>query len=236
MGAPDVAVFGAPMQPLDPAVESLLKTLQDRRETLKDFTAKIDYSVYHPVTDDTGGKRGTLDFQIDAAKGPIFTVDFTDDTDADGKAKRTHHQQVIFDGKNVTTKDFEPKEFMRMDVLPPGAKPGDAVTLNGPLTLPIGIRVDEVARNFEVTLLPPEAGAGPDEATLRLMPRVAGKFDFKQLDITVDKKLELPTKLVQTAKNKDVTTIKLTDIQINAGKAHMQGEDVPASEGWKERK
>jgi hypothetical protein len=39
---------------------------------------------------------------------------------------------------------------------------------------------------------------------------------------------------VQTAKNKDVTTIKLSDIQLNTGRARMQ-DPTPAA-GWTERK
>jgi hypothetical protein len=67
------------------------------------------------------------------------------------------------------------------------------------------------------------------------VPRAISKFDFKQLDITIDKKLELPIKLVQTAKGRqgDITTIKLTDIQPNTGKAKMQ--DLTPPPGWTQR-
>jgi hypothetical protein len=217
---------------LDPMARELLQTLHDRRNTLKDFTAKIDYSVKHPVTEEVSGKRGTVDFLIDPVKGPIFSVDFTVDTDEDGKAKRTHHQQIIFDGVDMTTKDFQPREFTRSRMLPDGAQPGDAVTLNGPMTLPIGLNVDDVARNFQVTVVP---ASDPNLAELRLIPRTLGKFDFKQLDFTVDRRLELPVKMVQTAKGRDgdVTTIQLSDIQPNTGKARMQ--DPTPGPGWTER-
>ena len=121
--------------------------LQDRKTTLKDFVARIDYSTKMADIGDVSGKRGTVDFIMDASRGPTFTVDFTDDT-SEGKVKRKHHQQVIFDGKDLTTKDFDPKEIMHASVLPAGAKPGDAVALNGPLTLPIGLDVEDVALEF----------------------------------------------------------------------------------------
>jgi hypothetical protein len=221
--------------PLDPQARALLDTLHDRRNTLKDFTATIDYSVRHPVTDETSGKRGTVDFLMDPARGPVFTVDFAVDTDESGKPKRTHHQQIIFDGTDITTRDFGSREYMTIRELPPGASPGDAVSLNGPLTLPIGIDVNDVLKNFQVSLAPAPAGGAPDQATLRLVPRAISKFDFKQLDITIDKKLELPIKLVQTAKGRqgDITTIKLTDIQPNTGKAKMQ--DLTPPPGWTQR-
>jgi hypothetical protein len=229
-GAPMGMPTAASTPPTHDAREAL-KILEDRKNTLQDFTAKIDYAVLHPDLGETSGKRGTVDFLNDPNKGPIFTVDFTADTDDLGKVRRAHHQQVIFDGQNVTTKDFLPKEFMRMNVLPPGGKPGDAITLNGPMTLPIGIRVDDVVANFDVTLVSSSA----DATTLRLLPKTSGKFDFRELQITVDKKLQLPMKLVQTAKNRDVTTITLTDPQVNTGKARMQDPTPPVGEGWRER-
>ena len=223
-----------------PEARAILKILQDRKETLKDFTAAIDYSTDIADIHDISGKRGALNFIIDPARGPIFTVDFTEDT-ANGKPKRKHHQQVIFDGKEVTTKDFDPKEIMHANMLPAGAKPGDAVSLNGPLTLPIGLDVEDVIRNFDVTLRPSK---DPNQAVLKLVPRAAGgaptgggvppKFDFTALEITVDKKLELPVKLVQTEKSRDVTTITLSNPVINQGQAKMESTATPP--GWNVRK
>jgi outer membrane lipoprotein-sorting protein len=240
--APDAAIpLGTPTSAtVAPEVMDLLKMLQDRKDSLKDFTAKIDYSVYHPATDETSGKRGTVDFLVDPNKGPVFTADFTADTDEDGKPKRAHHQQVIFDGQNVTVKDFAVKQFTVINVLPPGGKPGDAITLNGPMTLPIGIRVEDVLANFNVTLATPTpenpAPKSPDQKVLRFIPKSATRFDnFRQLEITVDKKLQLPVRLVQTAKNKDVTTITLSDIEPNTARARMQDPNPPANEGWTQR-
>jgi len=238
--APDAAMpMGMPTSAVAPEVMDLLKMLEKRKETLKDFTGKIDYSVYHPVTDETSGKRGTVDFLVDPNKGPLFSVDFTVDTDDVGKPKKAHHQQVIFDGQNVTTKDFTTKQFIRVNVVRPGGKPGDAITLNGPMPLPIGVRVEEVLANFDVILAPPTPGnpapASKDQVVLRFTPKAGSKLDFRQLEITVDKKAELPVRLVQTAKNKDVTTITLTEIEINTGRARMQDPNPPANEGWTQR-
>ena len=61
-----------------------------------------------------------------------------------------------------------------------------------------------------------------------------GKFDFTELQVTVDKKLQLPVKLVQTEKSRDVATIVLSDMQINEGKAKMESSATPP--GWTERK
>jgi hypothetical protein len=101
------------------------------------------------------------------------------------------------------------------------------------MTLPIGLRVEDVAANFEVTVVPDASNA--DQTTLRFVPKTTGKFDFRNLQVTIDLKLELPVKLVQTARNRDVTTITLTDVQVNTGKARMQDPAPPPGEGWRER-
>lgn len=213
----------------------VLTMLHDRKATLKDFAGKIDYSVTASRTGDVTGKRGTVDFVLDPTRGPIFSADFTVNT-IDGKPKTAYHSQFIFDGKDFTVKDFGTKndvmQYIRKEMLPPGAKPGDAVTLNGAMPLPIGLDVNDVAQTFEVALTANDAS----QAVLKLVPRQKGKFDYTQLDVTVDKKLQLPVKLVQTAGNGDETTILLQDLKINTGAAKLANPSVPSSEGWTERK
>jgi hypothetical protein len=229
--APKAEIPGPP-PPLDSKVVPTLKMLQDRPATLKDFTGKVDYSVFHPRTLDTDGKRGMIDFLADPVTGLLFTADFTEDTEG-GLPVRKHHQQVIFDGKFVALKDFDVKQYTRNDVLPPGAKPGDAISLSGDMPLPIGLKVDDVARNFEVTLLP---STDPNQTNLRLVPRIKDKFSFQKLDVTIDNMLQLPVKMVQTGlgdSKAEVTTITLTELSINTGKAKMESTIPPA--GWKER-
>jgi hypothetical protein len=219
---------------LDEKARPVLEMLRDRKKTLKDFTGKITYDVED--RGDTTGKRGTVNFIMDPDKGATFSADFIVNT-VEGKDKLAYHTQFIFDGKNLTVKDFgannNVKQFIRRDMLPKGAKPGDAVTLNGALPLPIGLEVDEVARNFEVTLLKDSA----DAAVLKLVPRQKDKFDYSALEVTVDKKQQLPVKIVQTnlAENGG-TTISFTELKINTGAAKMLDSATPAAEGWTERK
>ena len=220
-------------------MRAVLQTLQDRKNTLKDFTGTIDYSVYHPQTDSASGKRGTVDYRMDAERGPVFSADFTVNTDDDGKPKMAYHTQFVFDGQYFLVKDFgrnnDVKQYIKRDMLPAGAKPGDAVSLNGTLALPIGVSVDEVVRDFDVTAAPSKDA---NLKVLKLVPRTRGKFDFSSLEVTVDMRpeMQIPIKVTQTATNRDVTTIALKDVQINTGKAKPADTAVPANEGWTERK
>ena len=209
-----------PAMPVAPEIRELLKMLHDQKDMLKDFTGKIDYSVADK-TGDVTGKRGTVDYVDDPVKGPEYSADFTTNT-TEGKPTLKYHVQFIFDGRDFTVKDFgksnDVRQFVRSRILPEGAKPGDAVSLNGAMTLPIGLDVEDVLRTFDVT-----QGVSKDAnlGVLKLAPKVKGKFNYTQLEVTVDKKLQLPTTLAQTAPDGTVTTITLTDLDINSKKAKV---------------
>jgi len=226
---PGVPVVG-PVTAAPEAVE-LLKILHDRKETLKQFVGKIDYNVEDPRGDVTG-KTGKVAYIEDSLAGPIFSADF-DKRTTDGRVSGFYYVQFIFDGKDLTIKDMgmkgDGRTYIRSTMLPAGAKPGDAVTLSGALPLPIGLNVDDVLRTFEVTA---GAAKAADQGVLKLVPRDGKKFEYKQLEVTVDRKTQLPVILVQTAKDNTVTTITLTEIQLNTGTAKMLDPSTPAAAGW----
>ncbi|HEY4330838.1 MAG TPA: hypothetical protein VGN88_13940 [Phycisphaerae bacterium] len=232
---PPMAPAVGPVAPVAAEARDLLKMLHDRKDTLKDFYADIDYSVKNPSDDSLTGKTGKVSFIMDPNRGPIFSADFDVNT-VEGKPKAKYHVQFIFDGKDFTIKDFgldgNTKQFVRSTVLPPGAKPGDAVSLNGAMTLPIGLDVDDVIKTFEVTLLPSKDAGAP---MLKLVPRQKENFSYASLKVTVDKKTQLPVTLTQTAPDGTETTITLTNIVINPGTAKMLDSSTPVALGWTER-
>src|SRR4051812_681713 len=68
-----VAPMVGPLPPIAADVRDVLQMLHDRKNTLKEFTAKIDYSV-EDKTGDTTGKQGTLSFIEDPIRGATFSV------------------------------------------------------------------------------------------------------------------------------------------------------------------
>lgn len=214
-----------------PEIHDLLQMLHDRKSTLKDLAANIDYSVEDPRGGITG-KRGTVAYIMDPILGPIFSADFTTNT-RDARPVLLNHAQFIFDGKDLTAKDWGPdgksKTFVRVTMLQPGDKPGDAVTLRGALTLPIGLDVDDVLKTFVVSQQPSK---DTNVGILRLVPRPGTHFNYKQLDITVDRKNQLPVTIAQTALDDSLTTITLTELNINPGNAAMLDSSTPAADGW----
>jgi outer membrane lipoprotein-sorting protein len=211
---------------ISPEIRTLLQMLHDRKATLKDFTAKIDNSVEH-IAGDKEGTLGTVDYIDDSAAGgggTKFSVHFTTDTE-EGKPKYKHDRDIIFDGKTFTIVDYKVKSFHQQTP----EKPANPNSFDSELPVPIGIPPATVAQDFNVTLLPSK---DPNLATLRLVPRVKGRVEYTQLDLTIDKKLQLPIQVVSTAKGGDVTTIKFLDPQINTGKAKIASNAPPKDPGW----
>ena len=214
---------------MDSVAREALVMLQGRRGTLRDFQGDENYDVVHSKTEDREGKLGKVDYLMDPTVGPMFTVRFDKDT-ADGVPIKAHRQDLIFDGTNVTIIDYAGKTFTRRRVLAEGAKPGDANSWGGEMPLPIGVDVEEIAKNFAVTV---EAGGGADQVVLKLVPREVGeRFQFKSLVMTVDKKLQLPVKVVRVERNGDVTTVELTGVEVNGGKGKMGDVSLPKGDGW----
>ncbi|HVT81251.1 MAG TPA: hypothetical protein VHM90_11400 [Phycisphaerae bacterium] len=227
-----------PPKPLSEDARATLQVLHDRKDTLKDFTGKIDFDVEDGRSGDHNGKLGTVDFIMDPTKGPTFSAKFDAQRKGKDKARGTtyvaYNLWYVFDGRDFTIKDFgindNTKQYLHDTLLPPGAKPGSAATLSGAMPLPIGLDVEDVARNFDVTAMP---SANADEAVVKLVPRDKQKFKYEELAITRDKKQQLPVKLVQVGADGDTTTILLKELKVNTGEAKLADAGTPAAEGWR---
>ena len=225
-----------PPKPLSEEAKATLQALHDRKETLKDFSGKIDFDVEDGRSGDHNGKLGTVDFIMDPTKGPTFSAKFTANRKGQGPRATymAYNLWYIFDGRDFTIKDFgandNTKQYVHDTLLPPGAKPGSAATLSGAMPLPIGLDVEDVARNFDVTALPSK---NADEAVVKLVPRDKQKFKYEELTVTLDKKQQLPVKLAQVGANGDTTTIVLTALKINAGGVTLADASTPADKGWR---
>ena len=212
-----------------PEAMDVLNTLEARKATLKDFTAKVELRTDH-LAGDTESKLGDAEFVNDAPGDPRFAAHFTKAT-AGGKALPSPDEQVIFDGAKLALVDNKAKTFRLTTMTTPGGVPGGVTSVGGPMPLPIGLKPADVVRDFVVTM-----GEAPDaeHVVLKLVPRAAvkSKFDYKSMTLTVDKKLELPVKVELNQKSSDVTTISLTDVQVNSGAAKIPPVTPPTGSGW----
>lgn len=209
-----------------PEAMAILKTLEDRKASLKDFSGKVEISTVH-LAGDEETKSGDALF-VNDGPDPKFAAHFTRAT-TDGKPAPTPDEEIVFDGAKATLIDRKAKTFRSTTFTTPGGAPGSVTSLGGPVPLPIGIKAADVVKEFTVTQGKAE---DPDHDVLVLKPLDRSKFEYKTMELTVDKKLQLPVKIVLHQKGSDVTTIKLTDLKLNDGGVKIPTVTPPSDPGW----
>jgi outer membrane lipoprotein-sorting protein len=215
-----------PAPSASPEAMRILKTLEDRKTTLKDFSGKVEISTLH-LAGDEETKSGDALF-VNDTPDPKFAAHFTKAT-TDGKPAPTPDEEIAFDGAKITMIDLKAKIFRSTTFTTPAGAPGSVTSLGGPVPLPIGLNPDAVTKEFTVTL---GKADDPDHDLLILKPLDRSKFEYKTMELTVDKKLQLPVKIVLNQKGSDITTIKLTDLKINEGGVTIPSPTPPTDPGW----
>ncbi len=212
---------------------AILDLLEKRGDTLKDFHGTLAYSVYHAKTDEAEANDGYIDYIKAPTGGTRFSVRRSN-IKLDGKImKQNLELDMVFDGQWLTLIDPLKKIFRRIQVAPPVA-PGqpapNVMKIDGPIPMPIGQKTADVIKEFQVQLLPTK-----DEnlLQLKLTPRIKGKYDFSELDLTIDRRMQIPVKMVSTAPRGDVTTVEFHDLQINQDHAKIIDVKTPdQKDGW----
>jgi hypothetical protein len=221
----------------DPVVAKTLKLLEERGDTLKDFTADLRYSVVHARAGTTETNTGTAAFVKDAA-GTVRVAIQLDKLIVDGAiADEGLNHQIVFNGAWITEKDPPKKIYRRVQVTPEGAAKQDPFALRGPLPLPIGQKVGKVLEEFTVTPMKAPAKSPTGAVALKLVPKKEGVYDFSELKVVVDpsEKVQLPIRLARTGTDGNVTNIELFNPKINtgeAGKLNIFDVSEPKEAGW----
>jgi outer membrane lipoprotein-sorting protein len=233
--APATAPAPAPATQPAAAAISTLKMLEDRDQTLNDFSGKIRYEVYHPRTDDTEINKG--DVYYSKADGVAkFAAHFALGG-ASGAFQKTD-RTLVFDGRWIIDSDANAKVFQKTELVPPGAKVKPLKLGEGPIPIPIGQDTQKVIHDFTVTIEPtdPKMENAADITHLKLIPRsadLAKTYDMKTLEIWVDGKQQLPIKLRRESLDDNATTITIDKVQTNAGVPKVFDLPTPkTTDGW----
>ena len=218
-----------------PEAVGTLQLLQDRDQTLKDFTATIRYEVYHPRTDDTEVRKGDVSY-LKADEIAKFAAHFT--LQGVGGSFSKVDRTLVFDGRWIIDRDAEAKVFKKVQIVPPDSKVKPLKLGEGPMPIPIGQDTQRVLHDFAVSVEPtdPKMPDASEVVHLKLVPgskELTKAYDMNNLEIWVNRKIELPVKLVREDLDGNITTIALSDPQINQGAAKIFDLPTPKSnEGW----
>jgi hypothetical protein len=211
-----VAAQPAGSQPAaERGVHTVLHALEQRGESVKDLKAKIEWQVLDQVINDKQVKFGELLFKRDKPRDK-FLVKFTRTVVEDQVIDKP--EEHLFDGQWYTEKREATKSVIKRQIVRPGEEFDPFKLGQGPFPLPFGQKEAEILAKFQVTCVEPAKDDPANAAHLKLIPKPTAEDmaeKYKELHFFIDKKLDLPVKVVADQKDEKLVTVTFTDIRVN---------------------
>jgi outer membrane lipoprotein-sorting protein len=238
---PLLATAEVPLGP-ESTLDNILDALDARGKDLQDFSADV---AVHTTDDRTGqdtAQLGKVTFQRRGDGDSRIRVAFDKKriTEGDGSKPVTQDQKLdyVLDNGWLTDRDYQKKLEVRRQVLRPGQKMNLLKLGEGPFPLPIGQDKEEVKRQFEATKI--ESTKDDPEGTVhvKLVPKPNTTFAkrFKQVDVYVDGRTNMPRRIDTMEKGGTTRITDLTNVKLNGG---AKDEDFALpnidDKGWNRR-
>ncbi|MCK6484062.1 MAG: hypothetical protein HUU22_16810 [Phycisphaerae bacterium] len=221
--APDDA---APSSSGDERIDSILDRLETKGKAVRDLRTEVRREAIEnfPVEGEKRTQDGKLLFRR-LEPNPRFVIRFEKFT-ADGIV-RDDLQAFWFDGEWLIELQEKTKRAIRRQVVRPGEKVDVFKIGHGPFPLPFGQSRRDMLRNFSIRLAPPKPHDPPNCDHLVCIPRASGDLErrYKQVDLYVDRKLELPVRIDAVKKQDDAEIrVYFNKIEVNVGLAAAEFE------------
>ncbi|MDB5358305.1 MAG: hypothetical protein JWN24_4758 [Phycisphaerales bacterium] len=214
-GQPQQAGAAAPL-PADPSIDVLLDALDQRGQSLKDFTANVRITEGNENITGITTRTGQVWFQKKGADDGRIRVLF--DKRIEGRIAKADKVEYLLDNGWLIDRDYRKRTETRRQVLKPGEKVNLLKLGEGPFPLPIGQKKEDVYKLFDVTKAAPGKNDPADTIHLILKPKPGTQFarKFSAIDVWVDRKSHFPARIdTDNPDQSDAKKTELTDVQIN---------------------
>jgi len=135
----------------------------------------------------------------------------------DDEKEQEYIEQYIFDGVWLTHIDYQIKHVQKRQLTEPN-EPADAFELASQNFPIIGFsKVEDLKEQFEIKLVELEGKERQDfiKLHLKVKPDSIYKDDYTSIDFWIDKKLNLPAKIVAITTEEDIYQIKFLKAKVN---------------------
>jgi hypothetical protein len=201
--------------PSERRVHEVLEQLERRGESVKDLKAKIEWQVLDRVIEDKQAKYGELFFQR-AEPRDRFMVTFNKTIVEDQVIDKP--EEHLFDGQWYIEKREATKTVIKRQIVRPGEEFDPFKLGQGPFPLPFGQKEAQILDKFQVSYVEPAKDDPANTSHLKLIPKASAHDmadKYKELHFFVDKKLDLPVKVVADQKDDKLVTVVFSQIQVN---------------------
>lgn len=215
--------------PAHAKILTILKALQQRGKTLRNFQAHLVVQVHHLRTDEKDMNIGHIWYQQKYAT-TRFDIRFNMLVVDGAIAKRHADHDIVFDGHWLIDRNGSAKIFRKIEIAPSGTKFNPLRLGQGPLPIPIGQKPADVEKEFHVQLLKNKQ-MPPNTVGLKLIPRDKTAFTFVEVDFWINTHDWLPVKIIRTDPDGTPTTALLSKIVLNKPMRH-DFHLSPPGRGW----
>jgi len=192
-----------------------LKKLRQKTKQLESFKCSIEYLSRQPLLESQTLRKGEMYYRRFEEKSKL-RINFSTLQQDDYKEQK-YREEYIFDGVWLTHLDYQIESARLIQQAEPN-EPVDAFELakrNFPM---IGFsRIEDITREFEVG--PAEEVKKGDKNYIKfhfnVKPDSRYKDEYKTVDLWIDKKLELPSRISAVTIEEDIYEIFLKDAQVN---------------------
>ncbi len=222
------------------AVDTVLKQLNKKAQELRFYEAQIEYKFIQPLLFGSETlRKGTL-YYAKFEKQSKLRINFETLKQEDEEEEKCTVQYIVLDGASLSSPDnqFEGTWLVIIDYELKGVKyyqlaeardPNERVDVfdlasrNLPM---IGFtKTEDLKKEFEVTLVEQQKVNGEDfiQVHLKIKPNSVYKDKYVSIDFWIDKKLDLPAKVVAVSTEpatepidqKDISEIKFLNPKVN---------------------
>lgn len=208
--APSEPAPSAPATP-DP-LDELLDRLERSAADLRGFKTDIRYVKVSDLLGRKEIRQGELIYELDG-EAKRFAILF--DRLQVGRRLEQRLKHYVFDGRWLVEIDHDKKQFIKREVVEPGAELDPLKLGEGPFPLPVGQAKDEVLARFEVSLIDvpddgPLAGLENVDGVL-LVPRPHAREadEFERVELFYDRATSLPVGIRAVEVNGDEKIVLL---------------------------
>jgi len=220
--APAATTAPAATQPaVDAGALAILDRLEKSGDKYRTLRADITYHVHMIQTDDTEERTGYVAYQKKVEKtedtkgSPTkFHIQFKTLKLGEG-AKTAEKVDYAFDGMWLTIARHRIKNMTRIQVAAKGETVEPLRIGRGPFPLPFGQTTADMLKHFRAVTREPRDSDPPGSDYLLLIPHAtrAKDLSFVRLEMWIDRKTDLPIKVVSKDKSKNVTTVNFREIK-----------------------
>jgi outer membrane lipoprotein-sorting protein len=210
-----VAVVSEKMTADTNSVQAILRNLNQQTAALKSYQCRLEYRFSQPLLQSQAVRTGAL-YYLKSDSRSNLRINFQT-LQQDEEKQQKYIEQYIFDGVWLTVIDYQIKEVKKYQLAEPN-NPADVFELatnNFPV---IGFSsTRDLEKDFDILPLPEQRTDSNDLIGLHLKvkPDSIYKNNYSSVDFWIDKKLNLPAKIIALSTEGDIYEIKLLQPKIN---------------------